>query len=453
METASEVAKPAAKPSFFINRNFGLLWIGQAISELGDMIYFVTLSLWVATIIAKGQPWAPAAVSGVMIAVALPALTLGPVAGVFVDRWDKRRTMIRMDMLRALLIFLLIPLTGLVPLPFVTEPFPIFWQIGAIYGVVISASVCDQFFSPARFTILSEILPEIHRARASAMEQTSSSITKIIGPFLAAPLLFVVGVQWALIVNALSFGVSFLAILAVRVPADKREQSESAERASFFDEFKQGVRFYRESRVMLTLFISVLIVTLGTGALDALLVFFFQVNLHAPTSLFGMLPMAIGTGSVLGAILAALLVRRLGSARVFWLTLYLIGVLLILFARQSSLWPALILFLLTGLPLEAINTSLGPLLMHIIPHDLMGRVMSVASTGQTLCNVISVSLAGLLDSLLGGLHANLLGISFGTYDTIYVVTGLLFVLGAFYAMVNLRGLKIPTERQAESQAV
>lgn len=193
---------------------------------------------------------------------------------------------------------------------------------------------------------------------------------------------------------------------------------------------------------MLTLFISVLIVTLGTGALDALLVFFFQTDLHAPTSLFGTLPMAIGAGSVLGAIFAALLARRLGSARVFWLTLYLIGLLLILFARQSSLWPALILLLLTGLPLGAINTVLGPLLMHIIPHDLMGRVVSVFTTSQTLCNVISVSLAGLLGSLLGGLHVNLLGIEFGTYDTIYVVTGLLFVLGAFYAIVNLRGLKV-----------
>src|SRR5581483_4604135 len=185
-----------------------------------------------ATIIARGQPWAPAAVSGVMLAIALPALILGPVAGVFVDRWDKRRTMIRMDMLRALLILLLIPLPGLVPLPFVSGPLPIFCQIGAIYAVVLAASVCDQFFSPARFTILSEILPEVHRARASAMEQTTSSITKIIGPFLAAPLLFVVGVQWALIVNALSFAISFLAILAVRVPASNTDQSASVERTS-----------------------------------------------------------------------------------------------------------------------------------------------------------------------------------------------------------------------------
>lgn len=445
MRTASNVETVTPRPPFFISRNFGLLWVGQAVSELGDMIYFVTLSLWIATIIARNQPWAPAAASGVLIAISLPALTLGPVAGVFVDRWEKRRTMVRMDILRALLILLLIPLTGLLPLPWEHGPLPVFWQIGSIYGVVLAASICGQFFAPARFTILSEILPAASQGQASAIEQTSSSMTKIIGPFLAAPLLFVLGVQWALLANALSFVISFLAILAIRVPRSSAEKEASAQDTGFFAEFGKGIRFYRESRFMLTLFVSVLIVTLGSGAMDALLVFFFQTNLHAPDRLFGVLPMAIGAGSVLGAISAAWLIHRLGSARLFWLTLYLIGLFLILFARQDSLWPALLFFFLTGLPLGAINTVLGPLLMHLIPHDIMGRVISVFTTSQTLCNLVSVSLAGLLGTLLAGLHVGLLGISFGTYDTIYVVTGLLFLLGALYAMLNLRGLQLPTE--------
>jgi Na+/melibiose symporter-like transporter len=135
---------------------------------------------------------------------------------------------------------------------------------------------------------------------------------------------------------------------------------------------------------MLTLFISVLIATLGAGALDALLVFFFQTNLHAPDGLPGLLPMAVGAGSVLGAISVLLVVKRPGSARIFWLTLYLLGVLLILFARQDSLWPALVFLFLTGLPPGAINTVVGPLLMHMIPHDMMGRVVSVFPTCQTL---------------------------------------------------------------------
>ncbi len=441
MDTTTAVADHAPKTPFFINRNFGLLWIGQTISDLGDIIYFVTLSLWIATVIAKNQPWAPLAVSGVMIAIALPALIIAPFAGVFVDRWNKRLTMIRMDMIRAALILLLIPLTGLISLPFVTGPLPALWKIGAIYAVVLSASICDQFFTPARFTILSEILPESQRAHASAMGQTSSSMVKIIGPFLAAPLLFIVGVQWALLVNALSFLVSFLAILAVRILTNDKVSSENREKANFLRELKEGMSFYRQSRLMMTLFIAILIVTLGTGAFDALLVFFFQKNLSAPTNLFGTLPMAVGAGSVFGAILAAMFVKRLGAARVFWISLYIIGVLLILFARQTVLWPALVLLILVGLPLGSVSTAVGPMLMRIIPHDKMGRVMSVFATSQTLCNLISVSIAGLLATLLVGLHLRLLGIVFGTYDTIYVVTGLLFLLGAFYAMINLQGIE------------
>lgn len=440
MDAMPEEIVQAPKPSFLINRNFGLLWIGQAISDLGNMIYFVTLSLWIATIIAKDQPWAPVAVSGVMIAAALPSLTLGPFAGVFVDRWDRRLTMIRMDIIRAVLILLLIPLTGLMPLPFVSRPFPIFWQLGAIYTVVLAASICGEFFSPARFTILSEILTEAQRPQASAMEQSSSSIVKILGPFLAAPLLFIVGIHWALIVNALSFVVSFVAISLVRVSREERDSSAQA--PDFLRELKEGIRFYRENRLMLTIFLSVLIVTLGTGALDALLVFFFQKQLHAPVSLFGTLPMAIGAGSIVGAILSGLLVRYLGSVRVYWFSLYIIGVLFVLFALQSMLWPALILLFLVGLPLGALNTALGPLLMHIIPRNLMGRVESVFSTSQTLCNLISISLAGLLATLFVNFHANLLTVTFDTYNTIYIATGLLFILGALYAMLNLRGLKI-----------
>src|SRR5262249_4174913 len=149
------------------------------------------------------------------------------------------------------------------------------------------------------------------------------------------------------------------------------------EQANFFREWKEGMSFYRQNRLMLTLLISALIVTLGTGAFDALMVFFFQKNLHAPDSLFGTLPMAVGAGSVLGALLAALLVKRLGSACLFWLSLYVVGIVVILFARQSVLWLALALLCLAGLPLGALNAALGPLLMHIIPHEIMGRVMSV----------------------------------------------------------------------------
>jgi|SRR5579884_1284740 len=428
-------------PGFFINRNFIFLWGGQAISGLGDTIFFFTLTLWIATVIGKNLSWAPLAISGLMISMCIPSLVFGPIAGVFVDRWDKRLTMIRMDIIRAVFIFLLIPFTGWIALPFVKGSLSVFWHLGAIYSVVFVTCICAQLFDPARFTILSAIVDEQQRARASGLEQTSQSLANIVGPILATLLLFAVGVQWALIVNALSFVVSFLAIIAVRVPtANKENGADTGQKTSLPQELGEGLLFYRESQWMMALFISILTVTLGTGALETLLIFFYKQNLHAPIDLFGLLAMSIGLGSFLGALLATFFASRLGLVRVFCLSLYLVGILFVLFARQTSLLPALILHFLIGIPLVTLNVALSPLLMRIIPQNIMGRVMGVFSTSLTICNLISMSVAGLLGTLLAGLHMKVLGITFGIYDTIYVVAGLLFFLSGLYAMINLRDL-------------
>jgi MFS family permease len=69
------------------NRNWRMLWLGQAVSLVGDFVFNTTVVLWVATVIADGQSWAPLAVGAVLIAAAAPILLVGPFAGVFVDRW------------------------------------------------------------------------------------------------------------------------------------------------------------------------------------------------------------------------------------------------------------------------------------------------------------------------------------------------------------------------------
>ena len=74
-----------------INPEYARLWFGQAVSTLGDAVFSTTLVLWVGTVLAKGKPWAPAAVSGVLVAIGAAMLLFGPIAGVFADRWDSRR--------------------------------------------------------------------------------------------------------------------------------------------------------------------------------------------------------------------------------------------------------------------------------------------------------------------------------------------------------------------------
>ncbi len=103
----SIITSPQKTP-LFINRNFALLWVGQSISSIGDFFFTTTITLWVATQLARGQSWTPLAVSWVVLASVIPLLLVGPIAGVFVDRWDKRRTMLYMDAVRAGIVTLLL---------------------------------------------------------------------------------------------------------------------------------------------------------------------------------------------------------------------------------------------------------------------------------------------------------------------------------------------------------
>nr|WP_277988997.1 MFS transporter [Ktedonosporobacter rubrisoli] len=96
------------------------------------------------------------------------------------------------------------------------------------------------------------MLPENQRGQAAAREQTTSNLLKIIGPFLGAPLIFAFGIQWAILINALSFLISWGLIFQVRTPMLEKTASKNAAVKNFWGEMQEGLVFYKESRIMLT---------------------------------------------------------------------------------------------------------------------------------------------------------------------------------------------------------
>jgi len=437
---AGAPATPATgKPGLLINRDFALLWGGRAISNLGDWIFDLTLVLWIATTIARGQTWAPLAVSGVFLATALPTFLIGPIAGVFVDRWDKRHTMLWTDALRSALIVALVPLA-------LTPGVPIVIQLGVIYAVVVLATACAQFFDPSRFALIGDLVPEPHRARASSLMQLPDNLARIVGPALAAPLFFGLGVRWALILNALSFAVSFLAIRLLHTPPSK-PSTASGERPHVLHEFEVGLRFFAGNRVLRTILISVVLVVLGFGALNALNIFFVTGNLHAPAALYSVTTTAVGVGAVVGVALAGLLAPRFGVTRTFWASMVALGLIVLVYARLTSFAPAVVLLFLLGIPNAAVDVAIGPLVLHVTPRAYLGRISAVLSPSVSLATMLSLALAGFLDStLLRGFHATLFGVAWGPVDTIFTLTGLLTVAGGFYAWANLRGVTLADGR-------
>ena len=196
----------------FINRNFALLWWGQAISSVGDYAWDTALVLWVATFLVAGQSWAPLAVSGVVLAATLPQIVVGPLAGVFVDRWDKRQTMITMAALQAIFAVLLVLPAANFSLPLLGHvQLPLFWRLGVVYTDVALLSIFAQFFIPAQLALIKDIVPPARQDQALETFQAIQGLAVIIGPPVAAVLVFGLGFGWALVLNALSFVVVFLA--------------------------------------------------------------------------------------------------------------------------------------------------------------------------------------------------------------------------------------------------
>ena len=429
------------------NRNWRWLWLGQAVSLTGDSVFDITVMLWVATVLARGRPWAPAAASGVLIAEAAPVLVVAPVAGVLVDRWDRRRVMMGADAFRAALIVGL--LAGLLVLPRPGRGAGTGAELALVYAVVAAQSAAAQFFNPSRLATLGRIVPPAGQPAASGMLQATMSMAMIIGEPLGAGMLTVFGMGWALLLNAVSFGVSFFAVRAIRVPGGMRATAAGKTRAGAMAEFRDGIRFFAGNRVVLAICSGVTITTLGAGALNTLLVFFVTGNLHAAASWLGVLAAAFGAGSVLGALLSGRLAARIGSGRVFYLGLIGGGLALAAYSRMTWLAPAFGLEALTGLLFGAVTASVGPLLLAQVPQQLIGRVMSVFSPLQQTANIVSIAMAGLLaGTVLRGMRVDVAGMTFRATDTIFGAGALLIVAAGCAVRRPLRAASGPAGRDA-----
>jgi MFS family permease len=448
IDAPSEIPAPTRKFGPLINRNFAFLWAGQSISYIGDALLDFTFALWIAFDLGRGQSWAPLAVSGVLVASSVGTLVIGPISGVFVDRWDKRRTMMVVILLQALLTAALLLFANLTPLPLFSGGHPsLATKLVALYIVIFLVYGLAQFARAARTALIGDIVAEPDQPQASGLIETVAGLSFIIG-FGVAPLLFApFGIGIALIVDALSFVIACLAILAVHAPPSARSVKRG-ERGNVRREFLDGLRFSLGNLVTRTLLIALVIVLFGSGAINALFVFFVAQDLHASQAAIGAFPVALGVGAVLGSLLGGMLAKRIGLIRIFWASIFLAGIAAIALSRQTALIPGLVCAFLIGIPNGSMNVALMPLVLRVTPREMVGRVMSVIEPAVTVAQVTSIAIFGTLAStVFASFHANLLGQTFDAYAALILLAGLLCLLAGTVAVTSLRGINI-TSRAA-----
>jgi MFS family permease len=367
--------------------DFTKFWIGQVISSLGDSFTGFALPLLVYQI--TGSAFDLAISSAVAY---VPYLLFGLAIGAWVDRADRRRLMIAADIGRALLVASVPLLAG--------AGFFALWYVYAVQFVVATLGIC---FSAAQSAALPSLVERDGLVAANGRLIAGWSAAAVVGPLLAGGLAAFVPMPALLLVDALSFVVSALALGLIR---RRFSQGTAHARARLREEIAAGLRYVWRNRVIRAITLLLLLLNIVGPTARVQLVLFAKQQLGASDARVGLLSAVASAGVLLGSLGASRLTRRWPSGRVALGSVMVQALLLILFAQQRLYWPALLIWgLLAGVGVLA-DVNIMALRQAATPDHLLGRVTTATRTIGFAAIPLSTLLGGALIDRLGRASAS-----------------------------------------------
>jgi CRP-like cAMP-binding protein len=383
------VAVPVAARSpyaVFRSRSFSLLWLGQFVSAAGS-----ALSSLAAAILVFRLTGSALSVGLMLVTTALPSLALGLVAGVVVDRANRKRLMLAADLSRAVLVAL-IPLMVL-GIGHFRVPGGIAW----LYALTIVAGCCTQFFEPAFAAVLPDLAAEEDLAAANALMQISSVGAEAIGFAGAGLIAGVLPIQWAFYLDALTFLVSAACVRLAALPGSAANTDSSG--AAIWQNVRAGMRFLFGSRVLRALFAVMVPTALSFGLYNALLLPFALRALHATSFQFGVQEAGESIGFAAGSLLLATLANRFRESQLIAASFLGMALTTIVYARLISVPLAIGLVVATGFLNAPSYVGRSLLIQRQTPREMRGRVFSAFFVLRDLLFVAGMAAAGLADVL------------------------------------------------------
>jgi MFS family permease len=379
---ASSAPQPGLR-DLLQNKNFRWLWLGQIISNYGDSLTSLALLILINRLTGS-----TAAIATVAILMALPQVTVGMVAGVFVDRWSRKKTMIISDMLRGIVVL------GLL---LVRSP----EDVWILYALTLVQATLGVFFSPARMALLANIVEGEELLAANSLSQTSRIIFGLLGTASAGVLIGLWNdFSLIFITDALTFFISAMLTWRVIAPTFARSQVSATVRV-IFDEFLVGLRIIFASRILIGVLVSAAIVMLGMGAVNVLFVPLLVNELQLPETWFGAIEAAQVAGMVLGGSLTAALAARLQPTRMISLGLMATGLGIAAIAAVTQVWHIMLLLFPIGMAIMPVNAAIATLTQTLVSDELRGRIGAALQTMIGAANITSMALAGVLAGLMG----------------------------------------------------
>jgi MFS family permease len=391
-----------------LTRNFGLVWSGQLISQIGDGISRLAL-LWFVYAITGS----PLKTSVIGLLQTIPPIVLGPVIGVYVDRLPKKLLLIVSDLLRALLI-------GLIPCLIPVESF----TVSVLYLLVLLHAIATAVFGPALTAAVPAIVPKTQFTAANALLQGTTSLGIVFGPALSGLGIAAYGSQEVLCLNAATYVVSALFLMLVRFSDFAPKAISETLRSTLMQDLIEGFRYGVVSRpVILLLTGTAALYTFGTAALTALFPVFARKMLDLGPVEVGYLWSALGVGLLLTSIglLWATGWTVKDRTNLVVSTSLLSGTAICALIWTPHAYQAGILMGLIGGGMGAFTPIAWGIIQELTPGHMIGRVLGLYGTGAMTAAIAGISAFGWITERYGP-STGLLGIGI-----VMFVTGLVAV--------------------------
>ncbi|HEY3841534.1 MAG TPA: MFS transporter [Bryobacteraceae bacterium] len=366
------------------NPNYRYTWIGQVVSEIGD--HFNNIAVFS---LALAHTESGLVVTGIMLSRAIPAILAGPIAGVILDRYDRRRIMMTSDLLRAVL------------------------ALGFIFSLhakgnstlyIFSALLmfASPFFSSGRSAILPTITTKEELHIANSLTQTTQAATLTLGTLFAGVAVDQLGFEWAFVFNSLSFVISAICISRLRVKEGnfrpQRAALTEADVARPWHEYREGLYYMRSSPLILGIALLAVGWATGGGAAQILFSLFGEIVFHRGAAGIGIIWSFAGVGLLVGGATAYRLGKRISFQAYRWVIVacYVIhgGAYVVFSQMQSFAWA--LFFIALSRAASAMSSVLNnnQLLRHV-DDAYRGRVFSTIESMVWATMMLSMMGAGI----------------------------------------------------------
>jgi MFS family permease len=360
--------------SLLKNVRFMQLWVGQGISFVGDAVSMVALVVLVVQITGSAS-----AVGGALVARLLPTLA-SPLAGVLADRLDRRIILVASDLARAVLVLGMVFTRDLV----------------FLYALVFLMGLARTFFNPTIRAAFPSVVGERELTRANAFISGTFSVSVAGGPVLGGLLVATIGVNAAFVLDAATYLVSAVFLSRISFPSSQREDA-----AGFGRDLQEGLGYLAGARVPLAIVVGTFLVILTINTTIPAEVFLAKETFDAGNVGYGLLVGLWGGGTVLGAVLMAVLGDRVNLILLYFLSIFC-GALALVSTGLSPVFALAVGALMVEGTFTGIeNVATDTILQKRVPDAFLGRVFAIRFLSYSAGEVIAYLAGGFIVDAVG----------------------------------------------------